>query len=53
MKTTCRRTSLQEPPEQTESFAESLGELAGASLWVALFLAVAGVILYFVLRVAG
>ena len=41
---------LQKPPQQTEGFAESLGELAGASLWVAVFLAVAGLILYFILR---
>jgi hypothetical protein len=42
--------SLQEPPEQTEGFARSLGELAGASVWIVFFLAVAGGIFYLILR---
>ncbi|HEY7976618.1 MAG TPA: hypothetical protein VID67_00380 [Rhizomicrobium sp.] len=42
--------TLREAPEQTEGFARSLGELAGGSLWVVLFLAVAGGILYFIMR---
>lgn len=41
---------LAEPPEQTEGFAQSLGELFGASIWIALFLAVAGIGLYLFLR---
>jgi hypothetical protein len=41
---------LQEPPEQTEDFARSLGELAGASVWIVFFLAVAGGLFYLVLR---
>ncbi|MBS0274982.1 MAG: hypothetical protein JSR55_11415 [Proteobacteria bacterium] len=43
---------LRDAPEQTEGFAQSLGELAGGSLWIALFLAVAGGLLYFLLRAA-
>jgi len=42
--------TLREEPEQTEGFARSLGELAGASIWIALFLAIAGGIFYLVLR---
>jgi hypothetical protein len=41
---------LREAPEQTEGFARSLGELAGASIWIALFLAIAGGVFYLVLR---
>lgn len=41
---------LREAPEQTEGFARSLGELAGGSLWLVLFLVVAGGILYFILH---
>jgi uncharacterized protein YjeT (DUF2065 family) len=41
---------LREAPQQTEGFARSLGELAGGSLWIGLFLVVAGVILYFFMR---
>ena len=41
---------LHDAPEQTEGFARSLGELAGGSLWLVLFLAIAGGILYFFLR---
>ena len=41
---------LRHPPEQTEGFARSLGELAGASVWIVLFLAIAGGILYLFLR---
>lgn len=41
---------LQEEPEQTEGFARSLGELVGGSMWVVLFLAIAGGIFYFVMR---
>lgn len=43
---------LHDAPEQTEGFARSLGELAGGSLWIALFLIVAGAVLYFLLRAA-
>jgi hypothetical protein len=41
---------LRDAPEQTEGFARSLGELVGGSLWIALFLAAAGGILYLLLR---
>lgn len=41
---------LREEPEQTEGFARSLGELAGASVWIVIFLAAAGGILYLFLR---
>jgi hypothetical protein len=41
---------LRDAPEQTEGFAQSLGELVGGGLWLALFLAVAGGVLYFFLR---
>jgi len=41
---------LREAPEETEGFARSLGELAGASVWIALFLAIAGGIFYLALR---
>ena len=41
---------LRDEPEQTEGFARSLGELAGGSIWLVLFLAIAGGILYLVLR---
>ena len=43
---------LRDAPEQTEGFARSLGELAGGSLWIALFLVVAGAVLYFLMRTA-
>lgn len=42
--------TLREPPEQTEGFARSLGELAGATVWIVFFLAIAGGILYLLLR---
>jgi len=41
---------LREPPEQTEGFARSLGELAGATVWIVFFLALAGGVFYFILR---
>jgi hypothetical protein len=44
------------PPEshQSEETAAGIfGQLVGAGLWVALFLAIAGVVLYFVLRAHG
>jgi hypothetical protein len=41
---------LRDTPEQTEGFARSLGELAGGSIWMLLFLALAGGGLYFLLR---
>lgn len=41
---------LRDKPEQTEGFARSLGELAGGSIWLVLFLALAGGILYLLLR---
>jgi hypothetical protein len=41
---------LRDAPEQTEGFARSLGELVGGSLWLVFFLAIAGVILYFILH---
>ena len=41
---------LRHRPEQTEGFARSLGELAGAMVWIVLFLAIAGGILYLLLR---
>jgi hypothetical protein len=43
---------LRDAPQQTEGFAQSLGELAGGSFWIALFLAAAGVALYFLMRAA-
>jgi hypothetical protein len=45
--------ALREAPEQTEGFALSLGELAGGSMWLALFLAIAGGALYLLLRAAN
>ena len=41
---------LAEPPEQTEGFARSLGELFGASVWIVFFLAIAGGLFYLFLR---
>jgi hypothetical protein len=41
---------LREAPEQTEGFARSLGELAGGTMWLVLFLAITGGVLYFFLR---
>ena len=42
--------TLRDAPEQTEGFARSLGELAGASVWIVLFLAVVGGIFYLLMR---
>lgn len=41
---------LREAPEQTEGFARSLGELAGGSLWLGLFLVLVGGIFYLLMR---
>lgn len=43
---------LRDAPEQTEGFARSLGELAGGTMWLVLFLAIAGCVLYLFLRTA-
>ena len=41
------------PPGAEETAAGDFGQLIGAGLWIALFLAIAGVVLYFVLRAHG
>ncbi|HEY4126262.1 MAG TPA: hypothetical protein VGM36_16675 [Rhizomicrobium sp.] len=41
---------LRDAPEQTEGFARSLGELAGGTMWLVLFLAIAGGVLYLFMR---
>jgi hypothetical protein len=41
---------LDGPPEETESGARSFGELFGGSMFLFVFIAVAGVILYLLLR---
>ncbi|HWA30230.1 MAG TPA: hypothetical protein VG867_04005 [Rhizomicrobium sp.] len=41
---------LAEPPQQTEGFARSLGELFGASVWIIFFLLIAGGLGYLFIR---
>jgi hypothetical protein len=41
------------PHKPEETAAEDFGQLFGAGLWIALFLAIAGVVLYLLLRAHG